>query len=389
MHTNRMPRRRAAVAVAAAVAAMGVAGCGDSGSAEPKAEATAGSSATEVSDAQKRIEQAKEPLTFKAPGPDIDASKLKGKGVVVVAVDMRIPAIALTAKAAKEAAGVVGMSARLIDAASDPSKMLQGVQQGVQTAQGIVIVGVSQPLVSEPLKKAKAADIPVVSAIVSEPLPNEPGQGAGPDLFANSSQSNTEAGELMAAKAIVDTKGRANVAIFTTKEITANRFVVQGIKNVLGRCGSCKIVTEEDTPLAQWSTGLTTKVESVLRRSADINYVLPIFDAMALFIAPGVEATGKAGEVKVASFNGTPAALKLVQQGGTLTADPGQPNGWAGWLAVDQTMRGMLGLEPGDPEVPIRYFDQQNLSGVDVGDEEAVYGQPGYREGFKRTWGLD
>jgi ribose transport system substrate-binding protein len=341
-----------------------------------------------VGEAQKQIDEAKQPLTFKAPGPDIDASKVNGKAMVVVAVDMRIPAIALTAEAAKEAAGVVGMSARLIDAASDPSKMLQGVQQGVQNAQGIVIVGVSQPLVSEPLKKAKAAGIPVVSAIVSEPLPDEPGQGAGPDLFANASQSNRRAGELMAAKAVVDTDGRAKVAVFTTKEVTANQFVVEGIKNVLERCSTCTIVTEEDTPLAEWSTGLTKKAESVLRRSPDIDYVLPIFDAMALFVAPGIEATGKAGEVKVASFNGTPAALKVVQDGGTLTADPGQPNGWAGWLAVDQAMRGILGLEPGNPEVPIRFFDEENLAGVDVEDEEAVYGKPGYRDGFKRLWGL-
>jgi ribose transport system substrate-binding protein len=388
-------RRRSGVFLV--TAALAVAGCGGDDEADTAPSGGSGSSDTSepasdsssvVADAQALIDEAKAPLKFEAPGPEIDASKVKGSSVVILGVDMRIPAISSTVKAAEEAAKAAGLQSRTIDTASDPSKMLQGVKQGVQTAKGIVLVGVSQPLVAEPLKEAVAKKIPAVSAIVSEPLPDDPGQGAGEDIFANSSQSNVKAGELMAAKAVVDTEAKAKVGIFTTEEITANEFVVQGIKSVLDKCPDCEVTAEEDTPLAEWSTGLTSKVESVLRREADLNYLLPIFDAMALFTVPAVQSAGKAETVKVASFNGTPAALKIVQDGGPLTADPGQPYGWAGWLAIDQTMRGMLGEEPANPEVPVRYFDEETLQGVDVENEDEVYGEPGFREGFTQLWGL-
>jgi ribose transport system substrate-binding protein len=51
-------------------------------------------------------------------------------------------------------------------------------------------------------------------------------------------------------------------------------------------------------------------------------------------------------------------------------------------------MRGMLGLEPGNPEIPIRFFDDENLQDVDVNDLDEAYGNPDYRSGFMELWGV-
>jgi hypothetical protein len=72
-----------------------------------------------------------------------------------------------------------------------------------------------------------------------------------------------------------------------------------------------------------------------------------------------------------------------------LTADPGQPNGWLGWHVVDQALRGMLGEQPSDPRIPIRFLDDANLEGVDVNNIDAPYGDDlGYEEGFTQLWGV-
>jgi ribose transport system substrate-binding protein len=103
-------------------------------------------------------------------------------------------------------------------------------------------------------------------------------------------------------------------------------------------------------------------------------------------VTSGVRQAG-ADNVKVASFNATPPGLELVQEGDIFTANPGQPPGWLAWGGLDQAMRGMLGEEPADPKVPLRFFDQENLEGVDVEDQDALFGDE-FRDGFRQLWGV-
>jgi ribose transport system substrate-binding protein len=277
----------------------------------------------------------------------------------------------------------------IFDAKSDVARMQQGLDQVVRTADAGILLGIPIALVGPGLEKAKQADVPTVSVLNNEPKQDEPGQGAGdPNVYASTAPSYFKGGQLVAAKAIVDTGGDAKVVIFNTSEITPSTPVVDGMKDVLGGCDTCEIVDENDTPLADWSTALTPKAVSVIRQNPDVNYLLPIFDGMGIFVHAGVLQANVGDKVKVAAFNGTPAALDLILQGDTFTGDPGQPNGWLGWHAVDQAMRGMLGLEPGNPEIPIRFFDDENLEGVDVNDLDEPYGDPDYRAGFSELWGV-
>jgi ribose transport system substrate-binding protein len=109
---------------------------------------------------------------------------------------------------------------------------------------------------------------------------------------------------------------------------------------------------------------------------------------MAIFATAGVNQAGAGDRVKVAAFNGSTAALKLIKDGDVLAADAGQPSQWQGWHVLDQIMRGMLKEDPGNPEMPIRYFDDENLSDLDPEDEAALYGNPDFEGGFKELWGL-
>jgi ribose transport system substrate-binding protein len=177
------------------------------------------------------------------------------------------------------------------------------------------------------------------------------------------------------------------VVIFNCKEIKPSSSVVKGMKSMLDRCAGCE-VAENSTPLAEWATALSGKAQSEVTRNPNANYFLPIFDDMAIFVTAGVRQAGATGRVKVASFNGTPAALKFVQEGDVFVADPGQSNNWIGWHSIDQAMRGMLGAKPSNPEIPIRFFDETNLRDVNVDDIDALYGNPQFRDGFTQLWGV-
>jgi ribose transport system substrate-binding protein len=377
---------------ALAVGLASVAGCGggnNEGEAGPPAATETGEAAGIVEEAERLIDAAKEPLEFKAPGPPIDVSELRGKRILVLSVDQRVPTLAQAAGVMQEAGEAAGVRVDIFDAKSDVARMQQGLDQAVREADAAILLGIPIALVGPGLEKAKQANVPTVSVLNNEPEDGEPGQGAGdPNVYASTAPSYFKGGQLVAAKAIVDTNGEAKVIIFNTSEITPAAPVVEGMKDILGRCDTCEIVAENDTPLAEWSTALTPKAVSAIRQNPDVNYLLPIFDGMGIFVHAGILQANAGDRVMVAAFNGTPAALDLVLEGDTFTGDPGQPNGWLGWHAVDQAMRGMLGLEPGNPEIPIRFFDDENLEGVDVNDLDEPYGNPDYRSGFQELWGV-
>jgi ribose transport system substrate-binding protein len=365
--------------------ALPVAGCGDDEGSGGGEQAGGGDASGIVAEAQTMIDRAKEPIAFEPPGPPIDASRLRGRTVAIVSVDQRVPILAIANRALEEAAREVGITVTLTDAKSQVTRMQQGIEAAARDADALILTGV--PIAAVPAALEAAKDIPSVSVLNNQPDPDAPGQGAGELVFASSAPDYEHGGALVAAKAVVDTEGELVTEIFDTKEITPSPDVVRGMKSVLDRCSSCE-VTENTTPLAEWATALTPKAQSVIRRNPNLNYMLPIFDDMGIFLTAGIRQAGAAERVKVAALDGTPAALKLIQEDDVFTANPGQPTGWLGWHALDQAMRGMLGEDPGNPVIPSRLLDDSNLEGVDADDIDAPYGDPKYREGFRELWGL-
>jgi ribose transport system substrate-binding protein len=333
------------------------------------------------------IAQYRAPLSFTAPGPAIKAASVKGKTVAIISVDQRVPTLAQAATAMQQAASTAGLKTTLFDAQANPSRMVQGIQQAVnQHAGAAILLGIPTTLVPGPIKSLVAAGIPSVTVLNNDPIKGVPGQGS-PDksVYATSAPSYTTAGELEACTAVVKTKGKATVAIMSTPDIDPAKFVVQGARKIFAQCGGCQVKATTQTPLANWTTALPGLAQSTLRRNPDINFLVPVLDQMALFVATGVRQS--ATKVPVVSFNGTPAVLSLVQKGDVIVADPGEDNTWIGWHTIDQAMRGMLKMSPADPAVPIRYFDKSNLAGLNVNDGNALYGSS-FIAGYKRLWGV-
>jgi ribose transport system substrate-binding protein len=364
--------------------ALVLAACGDDDDDTEAAGEGDGETSGIVAEARQMLEDAKRPIQFEAPGPAIDASELRGNTVAIVSVDQRVPILAIANSSLQEAAREVGIETTLFDAKSQVNRMLQGIERAGREADAIVLTGIPIAAVTGALEEV--ADIPTVAVLNNQPQPDAPGQGAGELVDATSAPDYEGNGALVAAQAVAETDGAADVVIFDTKEITPSPDVVRGMMSVLERCGECQ-VESNTTPLAEWSTALTPKTQSTLRSNPNANYLLPIFDAMGIFVTAGVRQSGN-DDVRVAAMNGTPAALQLIQEDDIFTADPGAPIGWVGWHALDQAMRGMLREEPGDPEIPSRLLDDSNLEGVDVEDTDAPYGDPTYREGFRELWGV-
>lgn len=354
--------------------------------------ASASSSSDVVAQMQQLIEKHSIKPVFTPPGPALDASKLKGRTIAVQMIDARIGAIKDVADAIQEAAAKAGLKTVFFDAKSSPVRMQQGFQEAINNgAHAIVNDGNVVKIIANQIKAAKDKGIPTVEAINSPPIVGVPGQGSDPNTFGNVAPDTFLTGQLSAAAAIVNTNGRAHVVIMDTSEVTASPTIVKGMKAALAKCPDCSIAQITDTPLSQWSTGITGLTTTIVRSHPDVNYLLPIYSDMGIFAAAGIQQAGATGRVHIGSFNGTPAAQALVKNGSVYTDNTAQDNDWIGWAVVDQCMRGMLGMEPAHPIAPIRYVATKDLQGVDTSStvtlSEALFGND-YKQGFLKLWGL-
>lgn len=398
-----MPLRGSAAVALLAAGALLVSACGSSNSTGSTSSTTASGTSSAASSssgdgtsaltwAQNLIKQYSAQPTFQAPGPSLDANKLAGKTIAVVAIDLRVPAVADVAKFVQQVDSQIGLKTTVFDAQSSPSLMQQGMQQAINNgANAIISDGLVPQLVSMQIKAAKDKGIPTVDVINTPPKAGVPGQGSDPNMFGNMAPDYTITGGLMAATAIVDTNGHADVAIMNTSELTAAASETAGMKTGLAKCSTCTVVTETDTPLSQWSTALQGLAATTIRSHPNVNFIFTLYDAMGLFATSGVQQAGGSGRVHIVSFNGTPAALALVKQGNVFVADPAQDNEWAAWGAVDQALRGMLKMQPANPVLPIRYVNTQDLKNVDVSSSasvnQALFGNS-FKAGYLKLWGM-
>src|SRR5690606_9693418 len=130
-----------------------------------------------------------------------------------------------------------------------------------------------------------------------------------------------------------------------------------------------------------------TQVQSSLTADPKLNWVIPLFDSMSQFVTAGITSTGRT-KVRVATFNGTPSVLKMIQDGDILAMDAGESPDWLGHANMDQAFRLMSGMDPVEQNTPMRLFDDENVDesgtppelGKGYGDE--------YVAGYQKLWGL-
>ncbi|MFW3171781.1 sugar ABC transporter substrate-binding protein [Geodermatophilus sp. CPCC 206100] len=386
----RAGRSRLLAGGAAALALVLTAGCSGDGDSGGGGGGGADASGL-VAEMQALIDEHSAQPEFEAPGPELDAGQVQGRTISVIAIDLRVPALAEVAESFQAVAEEVGITASVFDGQGNPTQVNQGITQAINNqADAIISLGLPVQIIADQIAAAKDAGIPVVDVINTPPDPDAPGQGSDPNVFGNVAPDSDLVGRLLGATAVVETDGQANVVIMNTSELTVSPVMVDGITGVLDQCEDCEY-QETDTALVDWATELPGQAASVLRSSPDVNFMLPIYDGMALFASTGVRQAGSTGKVQMASFNGTAAALDLVADGDILVADPAQNNDWAAWAAMDQAMRGMLGMDPADPVLPIRYVGTDDLDGVDTSSQaavnEALFGT-GYQDGFRQLWGM-
>jgi ribose transport system substrate-binding protein len=343
-------------------------------------------SAAVPADVANRVKTYKAIPTFVQPGPPIDAAKARGKTIFIIPESSSIPFINTIDNSIKKVAKLVGVKTVEYTNQAQPSQWAAGMNEAIARKPDLIMLqGAPDPRVLQPqLIAAKKAGIPVLVTHFfeeSDPMP--------PNVTALVRVQFNQAARLEADYTIADSDGKANVLIVTSNEVPIAKGMLNAMKQEFAKCGSSCKYTIVNVPIPDWATKIQTEVQSALVRNPDINYVIPFVDGMSQFAAAGITAAGKAGQVKIATFNGTPFALKLIQDGNILAMDVGENLDWLGWADMDQALRILVGAKPVQSEhTPLRVFDKSNVAQAGTPPHDSTGYGHAYVGKYKELWGL-
>jgi ribose transport system substrate-binding protein len=389
-----MTARRTAAGLAALVAAVALAACGSSSDSDT---ATSGGTAAStgaadtgganVAAAQQLIDQYSKEPTFVAPGEPFDAKKMMaGKKVMSIPVSSEIPLTQVITKAQGDAAKKLGFTFTHWQNQGKSDQWVQGINTAIgQKYDAIDLLGIDPKLVKPQIDKARAAGVKVVSTHLA-------GFGTPVPAYVDGAVRLPyyEVGKILAAWAIINTDAKADALAIVAEDLASTADVVKGMKDEFAEnCPDCKLQTT-NVPTTQWATGVKNEVTSGVQRNPNLNYVIPIYDAMSQFAFSGLQVAGKANKIGMATFNGTPFALEMVSKG-QLQMNLGENEDWIALAMLDADMRAAT-----DQKVPDKDYDKAPLL-VFTKDNVANAGTPptasdgygdAYKAGFDKLWGL-
>jgi ribose transport system substrate-binding protein len=359
--------------------------------------ATVGAAATsagapKVALATKLAHAAMRPVKWTAPGPPIAVGKnLQGKKVQLVSsVDNQFSE---TAGKAMQAAGKVAGVTVYTDYTNGTLTAIQaGIQQAItKHVDALAILSVPPEAIAQPIRNAISHGIPVIMMGDHDPGPlNASEKSLG--IKADITGCYSCAGATLANFVVSASKGKAHALFINSPDIGDATLELNGFKRQLHKlCPACTVQTA-NIPVANWTTQITSTVASALSAHPDINYIVPVFDTMEVFVTPAVKAANAVNRVKLASFNASEAQMKEMQSGAkpAWAVDGGFDLTWWGWSAMDDILRVMLGKRALPSEaVPQRFFTHASSKGYDFGgSQDPWYGNPKYVAGFKKLWGI-
>lgn len=322
---------------------------------------------------------------FTSPGASIDASALKGKTIFSLPASSSVAFVNTVDQAMGGYAKALGIKYVDYPNQQQQSQWVQGLNQaiGSQVSAIDLVAGIPPDQLAPQIQQAKSAGIPTIDT-----NERDASQATVPYVAAYAFAPFKLAGQLMSDWAVQQTQGKANILLVTSNADTSSAAVQSGVTTELKSvCPSCSLSTVNVNP-TDWATKLQTTVEGSLSSNPNINYILPVFDSMAEFIAPAIVASGKSGQVHIASFNGTPAILDMIRTGNVVTMDVGENTSDVAAAGLDQIMRVMLHKPAGNDVINVRIMDKSNVNEAGV---PAVSGK-GYGNafitGYAKTWGV-
>lgn len=382
-----------AVLCAAALAACGSSSSPSSagGSSSSSAGASASGGSAGVAQAKQLVSQEEQPPKFTGPTSKVDIAKAKGKTVYYVSLTEEIPALHEWGVVLAQQLQEAGVHIQKCDAKGSPDGITSCLTQALAAKPAMIIAqALDTKFIASYIAKAKSEGIKFVTAQTGTPgTPTVPGD------VAEVTFDYPQVGRILADWFVADSgckKGGPQI-ITSTSSRQPSAAEVAGMQSEIKKlCPSLSVPPVQNVLIPDWPTKLATTTRSLLTSNPNLDYILPLYDGMTIYMVPAINGILAAkSRVKVASFNATPVVIQNeLAKPSPLAADVGGPNQWYGVALADEALRVLAGQPPVVNEhVPLRLFTRDNVGTIDPKkDESTWYGSVNPICEYHKLWGL-
>lgn len=386
MYPSLKRHRGILIALAGAAALLVLTACGPTAPA-PETPG-AGSEHPQAQAAVDRITELSQPTEdYETPGDPTAGESAEGKTIYFVPIGLKVAYFLNIEASMKLAVAALGAELVTCDGGFTPAGVSACLDQAANSGADAVVTGaVPYEMASNSFDALAAKDIPVYLATARVP------DGVSPLLVSGPTDELLPPVAALAADAVIaDSNAQANVLyikVIDSPALTAMGDA--GVAQLREECDACEITVKDYSSANQ--AQLASLVSAELLAGPDIDYVISQTDAQLADILKGIQTAGRAGQVKVASANGSLSALQMVGSG-QLLADVGYSAAYLGWTYVDAVVR-LLNDETVPEYYPsvIRVFTEDNIGDLELTPEAEAsvdwYGSDAYQDMFSELWGV-
>jgi ribose transport system substrate-binding protein len=323
-------------------------------------------------------------------GPTSGPAAQPKKLVIYVSTDQRNGGAQGAGDGAAEAAKAIGWEFRIMDGQGSVPAHTSALTQAIALKPtGIILGGIDAKEQQPVVEQAAAQGIKIVGW--------HAGPKAGvldgiPQVFANVTTDPLDVAKASGLYAVVKSDGKAGVILFTDSIYAIATAKTNAEKAAIEGCKGCKILSIEDTPIAdlsnrmgQLTTSLLSKYGKAWTYSIAINDLYFDFSAPALTSA-GIDPVAGAPE-QISAGDGSVPAFQRIRDKQYQIATVAEPLHLQGWQLIDELNRAFAGVQPSGYVPPVHLFTPDNID-KDGGAQNIFDPGNDYKAHYKKIWGV-
>jgi ribose transport system substrate-binding protein len=276
----------------------------------------------------------------------------------------------------------IGWDAKVVDGTAEQANQRAAMQAFLQSGvAGFILMAIDPHGVSDYLQQAKDQKIPWTGQGVIDPRPF-----GGSGISADPRGGLYHGGWMLGAWVANDSKGEANILMFSSVDNPGNALRDKGFLAYVKRFPHIKIIKRVYVPFKDIGPPLQSQAQALIQRypPGKLTYIYTPFDGLATFVVNAAQALGR-DDVKVVSFDAAAQNLDFIRKGQNEVATQGTAFGWCAWLAIDALNRALHGVKPTySGGCPAKVIDKTNAPPPG----KSYDGDLNYQAGFKEIWGV-
>jgi ribose transport system substrate-binding protein len=321
-------------------------------------------------------------------GPTEGPLAQAGKFIVYPSQDQRNGGALGVGDGVKEACAALGWQFRLIDGQGTTNGQTAAIQQAIALKPDGIVLGTID---AASQRSAISAAIAQGIKVIGWHSAGTPGPQPDLNLLTNIESDPVQTGAVSGAYTVVMANGRAGVVVFTDSAyaiaIVKHDAMMAAVNSVQGSM----ILELVDTPIAEVQTRMPGITTALKQQYGDaLNWMIAVNDLYFDFAIPTLRTLGvppSGPPQMVSGGDGSVSAYDRVRQGQYQTATIPEPLNLHGWQAVDEMNRAFAGAPPSEYVTPVHLVTMDNI-GVDGGPNNIFDPDNGYRDEYKKIWGV-